>query len=157
VYFHSLDVPFAAPTAVARLGFRLPYCTSAMRLARREDRVGYLAHRRWPRVTTGGDATSRVIVRVGDRVDAQARTALDVALPSQWALYTPDPSGGLLRLDVHHPPWTLREAHLEVLEDGLVGAAGYRLGGRAPTHVRFAEGVDVLVGAPRRVAGRSRD
>jgi uncharacterized protein YqjF (DUF2071 family) len=151
VYFHSLDIPFPAPTAVARLGFRLPYCTSSMRLARRNDRVGYLAHRRWPRDSTLHSPSSRIIVRVGDRVSDSHRTPLDVALPSQWTLYTQDPSEGLLRLDVHHPQWTLREAHLELLEDGLVGAAGYRLDGRAPSHVRFAEGVDVLVGAPRRV------
>ena len=156
VYFHSLDVPYAAPTAVARLGFRLPYCTSRMRIARRDQRVGYLAHRRWPAPSTGRGARSRVVVEVGEPVPPARMGPLDVALPAQWALYTEDLSGGLLRVDVHHPAWRLHAAEVVTLEDDLVAEAGYRAPGRAPVHVRWAQPVDVLVGAPRRVlAGRA--
>ena len=151
VYFHSLDVPYAAPTAVARLGFRLPYCTSRMHLARRGDRIGYLAHRRWPAPRGGRAGRSRVVVEIGAPVTAQDMGPLDVALPAQWALYTEDPAGGLLRVDVHHPAWRLHAAEIITLEDDLVSEAGYRDVGRAPVHVRWAEPVDVLVGAPRRV------
>ncbi len=148
VYFHSLDVPFVAPTAVARLGFRLPYCTSAMRLARRGSQLGALAHRRWP---SAEGVSSRVIVDIGDPVPSSELTALDVALSAQWALYTERPGSGILKLDVHHPAWVLREAYVVALEDGLVGAAGYRLGDRPPTLVRATDPVDVLVGRPYRV------
>lgn len=150
VYFHSLDVPFVAPTAVARLGFRLPYCTSTMLLEQRGSRLGALAQRRWPRPSDV--VTSRVIVDIGDVVTPQQRTTLDVALSARWALYTERPVSGLLKLDVHHPQWVLREAEVMALEDGLVGAAGYRLGARPPSHVRAADPVDVLVGRPYRVA-----
>ena len=149
VLFHSLDVPYAAPTAVARLGFRLPYCTSRMRIGRRGRRVGYLAERRWPRPQH--PVRSRVVVEVGDEVDTASRDPLDIALPAQWALYTPDPTGGLLRVDVHHPAWRLHAARVEALDDGLVAEAGYRDVDRPPVHVRWAQAVDVLVGAPRRV------
>jgi uncharacterized protein len=149
VLFHSLDVPYAAPTAVARLGFRLPYCTSSMRMGRRGQRVAYLAERRWPRPES--PVRSRVVVEVGEEVAPEARGPLDNALPAQWALYTQDPSGGLLRVDVHHPAWRLHAARVEVLEDGLVAEAGYHDIDRPPVHVRWAQAVDVLVGAPRRV------
>jgi uncharacterized protein len=151
VYFHSLDVPHAAPTAVARLGFRLPYCTSHMRIARRGRRIGYLAHRRWPTPHDALAGRSRAIVEVGEALEHGSMREIDVALPARWALYTEDPSGGILRVDVHHPAWRLHEARIEVLEDGLVRAAGYRDVRRPPVHVRWAEPVDVLVGAPRRV------
>jgi len=153
VYFHSLDVPALAPTLVARLGFRLPYCTAAMHISTRGDRVGYLARRRWPPVAgRSGPASSRVIVRIGSPVAAAEQTALDVALTAQWALYTASRSGGILKVDVRHAAWRLREAAVEIVEDELVTAAGYELGGRAPVHVRHAEPVDVRTGPPRRVA-----
>jgi uncharacterized protein YqjF (DUF2071 family) len=152
VYFHSLDIPALAPTAVARLGFRLPYCTSTMRIGERGDRVGYLARRRWPSAEgEHGPASSRVVVRVGAPVPTEAHTTLDVQLSAQWALYTTSPSGAVLKVDVRHAPWRLREASLEVLEDDLVGVAGYDLAGRAPIHVRHAEPVEVRTSAPRRV------
>jgi len=159
VYFHSLDVPFIAPTVVARLGFRLPYCTSTMRSEQRGSLLGTLAHRRWPRPgptrpggPQPGSVTSRVIVDIGDVLEPEAVTALDVALSARWALYTERPHSGLLKVDVHHPAWVLREARVRTLEDGLVAAAGYRIGARAPTRVRAADPVDVLVGRPYRVA-----
>jgi uncharacterized protein len=154
VHFHSLDVPSLAPTAVARLGFRLPYCTSRMTIGHRDGSTGYLARRRWPTPEGGRPVTSRVVVAIGAPIPPERMTALDVALPAQWALYTEHPTGGLLRLEVHHPPWRLREARVEVLDDGLVAAAGYRDMDRAPVHVRAAEPVDVLVGPPRRVGVR---
>ncbi len=152
VYFHSLDIPASAPTVVARLGFRLPYCTSTMHIGRRDERVGYLARRRWPAAEgRDGPASSRVVVRVGAPIAADAMSALDVGLSARWALYTTSPSGAVLKVDVRHEPWKLREASLEVLEDDLVTVAGYDLQGRAPVHVRHAEPVEVRTSAPRRV------
>ena len=152
VYFHSLDIPALAPTAVARLGFRLPYCTSTMHISERGDRVGYLARRRWPTAEgRRGPASSRVVVRVGTALGAHELSALDVQLSAQWALYTTSPSGAVLKVDVRHAPWKLREASLEVLEDDLVTVAGYDLEGRGPVHVRHAEPVEVRTSAPRRV------
>ncbi len=153
VYFHSLDIPALAPTLVARLGFHLPYCTSAMRIGQRDGRIGYLARRRWPAATgQHGAASSRVIVDVGAPVAGKEISRLDVLLSAQWALYTTAPSGSILKVDVRHEPWRLRSATVEVLEDELVSVAGYDLDGRAPSHVRHAEPVEVRTGAPRRVA-----
>ena len=152
VHFHSLDVPALAPTLVARLGFRLPYCFSTMRISQRGERIGYLARRRWPAARgRDGAASSRVIVRVGAPVTAAETTELDVRLSAQWALYAASRSGAILKVDVRHAPWRLREGVVEVLEDELVSVAGYDLGGRAPAHVRHADPVDVATGPPRRV------
>jgi len=152
VYFHSLDIPRLAPTLVARLGFRLPYCTSQMRIDTKGDRIGYLARRQWPTPPDlDAHASSRVIIRVGDDLPTAEQTDLDVLLTAQWALYTTSPAGHVLKVDVHHDPWRLRRATVEALEDDLVGLAGYDLAGRAPIHVRHAEPVEVRTGAPRRV------
>jgi len=149
VYFHSLDITRWAPTAVARLGYRLPYAASRMRLERRGDRIAYLAERRWP---APRGARSHVIVELGDRVPAAERTALDDFLSARWSLYVVTPRGHLLRARVDHGPWPLRRAELCHLDDQLVAAAGYDLGGRPPDHVIAGGDVAVSVGGLRRVA-----
>ena len=148
VYFHSLDITRLAPTAVARLGYRLPYCWSTMRIGRRGDRLAYRAVRRWP---APAGATSHTIVDIGDPVPDHERTALDDFLSARWSLYVATPRGHLLRALVDHGPWPLRSARLHHLEDELLAAAGYDVAGRPPTHVRYGGDVEVAVGPPRRV------
>ncbi len=148
VYFHSLDITHLAPSAVARGVYQLPYCWSRMRVARRGDRVGYLAVRRWP---APAGATSRVVVRVGERVPASQITPLDDFLSARWALYAVTPAGSVLRARVAHDPWPLQEATVVACEDDLIAAAGYTVGHRPPEHVRYGGSVTVRVGRPRRV------
>ena len=149
VYFHSLDITRLAPTAVARLGYRLPYCWSAMRIGRRGDRLAYLAERRWP----GPVGTrSHVVVEVGARLADHERTELDDFLSARWSLYVATPRGHVLRALVDHAPWPLRHARLLHLGDDLTSAAGYDVSAREPVHVRYGGDVDVAVGPPRRVA-----
>ena len=147
VYFHTLDITRLAPTAVARLGYRLPYCWSTMRIGRRGDRLAYLADRRWPR---SDGARSHVIVEVGEPLAPAERTPLDDFLSARWSLYVATPRGAVRRALVDHGPWPLRHARLLHLEDGLTTAAGYDVTGRPPVHVRFGGDVDVAVGPPQR-------
>ncbi len=146
VYFHSLDVPYLAPTVVARTTYRLPYCWSRMRLGARGDERGYLAVRRWP---SADGARSRVIVGVGERLQDHEVTPLDDFLSARWSLYDVTPGGRVIRAHVEHPAWTLRQAEVRVLDDDLVASAGYDLGAAEPVHVRAAEAVEVRVDRPR--------
>jgi uncharacterized protein len=148
VYFHSLDIPHLAPTAVARTAYRLPYCWSRMHIARRGDRLGYLARRRWP---SPRGASSRIVVEVGGSLAAGRLTGLDEFLSSRWSLYEVGPRGAVIRARVDHGPWPMREAELVICEDEFVAAAGYDPPGRAPSHVRHGGDVEVRVGPPRRV------
>lgn len=148
VYFSSLDVTRLLPVAVAQLAYRLPYAWSAMSIERSRDRIAYVARRRWP---SPRGARSALDVVVGPRVAEP--TALDTFLADRWALYADAPSGALYRADVEHPPWPLHAAKVATVQDELVAAAGYpsRTTASPPVHVRFSPGVDVRVGAPRRV------
>jgi uncharacterized protein len=148
VYFHSLDITRLVPTAVARLGYRLPYCFSRMRVSRRGDLVGYLARRRWPGADGGA---SHVVVEIGAPLAPGSVTALDDFLSARWSLYAVAPRGAVLRTRVEHAPWPLREARLLTFADDLLHEAGYDLAERAPDHVRYGGDVEVTVGAPRRV------
>jgi uncharacterized protein len=148
VYFHTLDITRLAPTAVARLGYRLPYCWSTIRIGQRGDRIAYLAERRWP---APAGARSHLVVEIGEPVTAAERTPLDDFLSARWSLYVATPRGEVRRALVDHGPWPLRHARVRHLDDGLLGAAGYDVSGRPPVHVRFGGAVDVAVGPPRRV------
>lgn len=148
VYFHSLDITALAPTAVARLGYRLPYCWSSMRVGRRGDRVAYLADRRWP--DPRGER-SHLVVEVGEPLGRRA-TPLDHFLSARWSLYAAGPRGAILRAHVHHDAWPLRSARVLAIRDGFLAASGYgHLDVSAPDHVLFGGEVDVTVGPPRRV------
>lgn len=149
VLFHSLDVPYLAPALVARSTYRIPYCWSQMRLARRGDRFAYLTRRRWPQPA---GARSHAIVEVGDRLSDSDRTDLDDFLSARWSLYAALPSGAILRARVAHEPWPLRSARVIRLDDELVSAAGYPAELGLPSHVRYGGDVDVRVAAPQRVA-----
>lgn len=148
VYFHSLDITRWAPTAVAHLGYRLPYAVSHMRLGRQADRLAYLAERRWP---APRGARSHVVIEVGEPLAATERRPLDDFLSARWSLYVATPRGHLLRARVEHGPWPLRAARVHLLDDHLVAAAGYQLDDRPPDHVRYGGDVEVRVGLPRRV------
>ena len=65
--------------------------------------------------------------------------------------YVVGPDGGLLLADISHEPWPLRTARLVSLDDGFLSATGYRLDGRAPSHMVHGGSVDVQVSRPRRV------
>lgn len=148
VYFHSLDITRWAPTLVARLGYQLPYAASRMRLGQRGTRLAYRSTRRWP---APRGARSHVVVELGAPLTAAARTPLDDFLSARWSLYVATPRDHVRRARVDHGPWPLRSARVLHLEDELVAAAGYDLGGRPPDHVLAGGDVDVAVGPPRRV------
>ncbi|MEX2550039.1 MAG: DUF2071 domain-containing protein [Nitriliruptoraceae bacterium] len=149
VYFHSLDIDRLAPAFVARTTYRLPYCYADMSVTVEEHRITYAARRRWPGPR---GAISRVALEVGERLADGDRSLLDGFLTARFALYESTPGGALLRADISHEPWPLREARPVSLDDGFVAAAGYRLDRGAPSHVVHGGGVDVQVGRPRRIS-----
>lgn len=148
VYFHSLDTDRLAPTVVARTAYQLPYCYAAMSVTVRERQIAYAARRRWPGPR---GAVSQVTLELGERLAGPECSALDGFLSARFALYESTPGGGLLRADISHDPWPLREARLVALDDEFVTAAGYRLEGRPPSHVVHGGSVDVRVSRPRRI------
>lgn len=154
VYFHSLDVTRLAPTLVAQLGYRLPYAWSTMRVGQRHTptggaRVAYRGVRRWPGPR---GAVSHLVVDLGSPVADADRTDLDDFLSARWSLYASSPSGTILRARVDHERWPLRRAHVRLLDDRLVAAAGYPgVAATVPCHVRHGGDVTVRVGPPRRV------
>ncbi|MFJ3308860.1 YqjF family protein [Streptomyces sp. NPDC086549] len=142
VVFRSLDAARLIPALVGRLGVRLPYKWSAMRLGREGDVLTYSCRRRRPGARS---AASRAVVRVGPPIARP--TPLERFLTARWGLHV-SWHGRTVHLPNEHEPWPLHRARLLHLDDDLVTAAGLPPMTSLPVSVLYSPGVAVRFGAP---------
>src|SRR5690606_21826537 len=116
VWFLSLDA--ANPLAVwaARRFFHLPYFHAEMRLTETPDGFEYDSRRRQ------GDVTFRGRYRPPGKVYEAKPGSLEHWLTERYCLYAQAPDGTLLRAEVHHVPWPLQAAELEMEQNQLAEA-----------------------------------
>lgn len=142
VVFRSLDAARLLPALVGRLGVRLPYTWSSMRLSRADDVLTYSCRRGRP---AGSGPTSRVVVRTGAPIAEP--TPLERFLTARWGLHVTW-HGRTVHLPNEHASWPLHRAELLDLDDELIPAAGLpRLPG-PPVSVLYSPGVSVRFGKP---------
>jgi len=144
VVFLSLDTDRAAavPTIRAVIGAR--YRWARMRFRRDGDVVTYQARLR----RLGARPGSRVVIRVGA---VRAPTPLDDFLTARWGAHVGRRRGTTFVPNTHEP-WTLRDADVLELDDGLLASVGLPgVAERPPDHVAFSDGVHAEFGPPVRV------
>ncbi|MEU0970513.1 DUF2071 domain-containing protein [Streptomyces sp. NPDC005917] len=139
VVFRSLDATRLLPVLVGRLGVRLPYLWSAMRLRRQGEVITYACRRRSPA------ATSRAVVRTGPPIAEPS--PLEHFLTARWGLHVTW-HGRTAHLPNEHAPWPLHRAELLALDDELVAAAGLPAPPGPPVSVLYSPGVKVRFGRP---------
>jgi uncharacterized protein YqjF (DUF2071 family) len=142
VAFRSLDAARLLPVLTARLGFRLPYLWSRMRIRADGDTRTYTSARRWPGPR---GASSRITVRVGEPLTAP--TPLEHFLTARWGLHH-TVAGRLRYLRNDHPRWPLRRAELLECDQDLLAAAGLPQVAGEPMSVLYSPGVPVRLGRP---------
>jgi len=142
VVFLTLDAARLLPALTGRLGFRLGYHWSAMRVRRRGDEVGYASRRRWP----GPAARLRMRIRIGERI-AQP-SALEHFVTARWGLHAGWYAGSTAYLPNEHPRWELYRASLLGLSGNLLEAAGLPAPGGPPVSVLYSPGVPIRAGVP---------
>ncbi|MEU7060680.1 DUF2071 domain-containing protein [Streptomyces sp. NPDC046197] len=142
VVFRSLDAARLIPVLVGRLGVRLPYTWSSMRLSRDGDVITYTCRRRHP---AGRGGRSRAVVRTGPPITEP--TPLEQFLTARWGLHV-SWRGRTLHLPNEHAPWPLHGAELLDLDDDLVTAAGLPRMTSPPASVLYSPGVTVRFGTP---------
>jgi uncharacterized protein len=141
VLFRSLDAARLVPVLVARLGMRLPYVWSRMRLTRDGPELRYTSTRRWPGPR---GAHCRLRVRLGEPIEAP--DPLEHFVTARWGLHWA-PGRRTRYLPNEHPAWPLHRAGLLDLDDELVAAAGVDVTG-PPVSVLYSPGVPVRFGRP---------
>jgi uncharacterized protein len=149
VWFFSLDINRIAPTIIARVGYRLPYCYAEMTVdtsAAGDQRViRYASRRRWP--GSKSDAPkSLLIIKTGNKLPVD-EGSLDAFVSARWALGS-RLAGRNLWAEVNHQPWDLFDAELVEYNETLLRAAGLPNPVGEPT-VRWSPGVEVRIAWPR--------
>ena len=151
VWFFSLDADRLAAVLVARLGYRLPYVWSRMRLDRAGDRVRYDSRRRWPGPR---GASCHAVVEPGEAYEPASLTELDHFLTARWGLFS-TPRSGLHHAEVWHEPWPLHRVEVLELQDELVAASGLPAP-TGPPLAHWSPGVQVRIAWPQAVPTSSR-
>lgn len=144
VVFLSLDTDRAVVVPAIRAAIGAPYRWARMRFHRDGDVVTYDARLR----RLGERPASRVVVRVGE---VREPTPLDDFLTARWGAHVAR-RRGTTYVPNSHQPWTLCDAEVLELDDGLLASVGLAgIADRPPDHVAFSDGVHAEFGRPVRV------
>ena len=145
VYFFSLDAGNPLAVAAARTLFHLPYFTATMRVEPRDGWIEYDS-RRAP-AEPAADLVCRY--RPSGPVREPLPGTLEHFLTERYCLYALDGENRARRLEIHHRPWPLQTAELEVTRNTMAEAAGLRLPAIAPV-LHFAKRQDMVAFAMER-------
>ncbi len=165
VWFFSLDAQSWPIVMGGRQLFGLPYHYAEMRLGRsgdgnREsdgdgDASGWFA---FSSVRRGGGARFKARYRPVGGVYLTEQGTFDHWATERYCLYSlaPRARGGVVRVEVHHVPWPLQRAEVEVERSDMLSAVGIDPSGEPPVG-HFSAGVDAVSFAGERVeAGQQK-
>jgi uncharacterized protein len=147
VYFFSLDAANPIAVELARSFFHLPYQNATMHCEADDTAVRFASTRTDRR---GAPACFRASYRpTGDPFIA-ARDSLEYFLTARYCLYTTDPRGNVLSAEIHHPPWQLQPAEVEIETNTMTHQINLALP-TAPPHLLFAKSMNMVTWLPRKV------
>ena len=129
VYFFSLDADNRLVVATARRFFHLPYFSAAMTIETGGGEIRYDSRRRH---SPEANASFSARYHAEGPTSAPARGTLEHFLTERYCLFTNKRSGQVLRVEIHHPPWTLQRGVAEFSSNSMATAAGITLPDTAP-------------------------
>jgi len=110
IWFFSLDTPSLLAVEAARAAYRLPYFYSRASLERKAHRIEFTSARRHGERPFVFEAAYRP---AGGEAHEPQPDTLEHFLTERYCLYAYD-ERGLHRAEIHHPPWELRPADVEI-------------------------------------------
>jgi uncharacterized protein YqjF (DUF2071 family) len=159
VWFFSLEASNTIAVLAARWGWKLPYFRARLDLTRDSNQIAYSGTRLWPEPTPATYSLTTTLLGPLDEPIEGSETAnsssavlpsavpgtLEHFLAERYYLYTTDQAKRLYRGQVHHRPYPLQRATVELRQESLLAAAGITRPPGPPDHVCFSPGVDVEV------------
>jgi len=141
VWFLSLDAASWLAVAVARAWFRLPYFRARMSCTRDKEDVEYSSVR-----THAGAPRAELVGRYGPRGETiRARPGtLEHWLTERYCLYAADARGRLYRGEIHHHPWPLQPAEVDIMTNTMAQGHGIQLPDLLPL-LHYARRLDVAL------------
>ncbi len=146
VYFFSLDAGNPIAVAIARAIYHLPYFNAIMRCQREETTIHYYSHR-----THRGASQADFVAnyRPIAPVTYAARGSLAHWLTERYSLYTVV-GNRLYCGEIHHGPWPLQAAELEIERDTMARSHNISLPDTTPL-LHYSEQQEVLIWPLHRV------
>lgn len=139
VWFLSLDATNALAVYAARRFFYLPYFNASIELNHIDKSIHY-SSKRQEGTPLGFEASYRP---VSLPYEAKSGT-LEHWLTERYCLYAQSSKGKLYRAEVHHVPWPLQKAEVEIVLNEMADPYGIELG-QKPELLHFASRLDVVV------------
>ena len=147
VYFFSLDADDVLGVAGARLAYDLPYYRAKTDVVTEDEEVRFRSSRAHPNApSVEFEATYRP---VGDSFVAE-NGSLAEFLTERYLFFVPE-EDSVVRGEISHPRWRLREAEAEFGTNTLFEANGFGTPEGEP-HLLYGEGIDVTASIPRRMS-----
>ena len=137
VFFFSLDANSYIAVKVARWIWHLPYFHSAMTLSNKDAIYNYTLKRT-------DKVQSQIKIEVSETLPPSEADSLEYFLLERYLLFT-ELRGQLLRGQVHHIPYPVRQAELIDFEDQLLEINNIGGISSSPDLVHFSQGVDVEI------------
>jgi uncharacterized protein len=134
IWFMSLDTSSRLAVHAARTAYRLPYHHASQDVKRRGAWVDFASQR--------DDARFAAHYRPSGPVHQAQPGSFEHFMAERYCLYTVDEQLQLLRGDIHHCPWPLQPAEVEIAENTMARPYGIELTGEPRTH--YAERLDVV-------------
>ena len=147
IWFFSLDAHNPVAVRLARAAFHLPYFDAKMSCDVAGDEVRYRSVR-----THRGASRAELAARyrpVGEPFESRTGTLEDF-LTERYCLYGADRKGRVLRGDIHHHPWPLQGAEVEIETLAMTEQIGVALSQTEPI-LHFSRRLDTLAWPPQRV------
>jgi uncharacterized protein YqjF (DUF2071 family) len=148
VWFFSLDATNRLAVRTARAWYGLPYFDARMSLQSERETFHYRSIRT-DRRSTG--AEFHASYKPAGEVYHSAPETLDRWFTDRYCLYTVDRGGRLGYADIHHAPWPLQPAEVELRVNTMTLPVGIKLPDTAPL-AHFARRIDVIAWTVESVA-----
>lgn len=156
-YYFSVDTSNLSAVWLARIFFRMQYWHSSLQISgatvrarNSADREIYFRAKRLhgPKALEGPVKFEVAYAPEGEAARARPRS-LDEFLAERYCLYTEN-RGRFYRIEVHHQPWPLLRASVEIRENTLAAPLGLALPAK-PDLCHFSRTVKMLAWAPEKI------
>ncbi len=142
VYFFSLDAANRPAVWAVRRFYHLPYFYAEMTTREHEGVIHYSSRRR------SGSAEFQASYSPISPVRARQNGSLEHWLTERYCLYTVHEKA-VYRCDIHHQPWPLQDAQVQIERNTVAQASGIDLPKSEPV-LHFARRLEVLIWPLRR-------
>lgn len=147
VWFFSLDAHNPVAVRLARWSFSLPYFDADMTCEADGDAVRYRSrrtHRGVPGARFEGTYQPTGEVMVGER------GGLEPFLTERYCLYSANHRGDVFRGDIHHRPWPLQPAEIDLAAHEMTEQIGLTLPDTKPL-LHFSRKLEVVAWLPQKI------